>query len=289
MARDSTESRFRQALEELGGPQNVLLIGELWDRAQSRDLLESFLQTVFPGEKKEGVGNPNSKDPHDTHRGSQEPDSNGSREQPAESTGPKEAKTKPHCNDHQSSPDRALRFPLVFFLCRAESLRLRESRRQLREIFKDLRERTRGGAAVIGVIVPPGRAIASGEEQSDGYGEANSGGPAPDSVRQDVACLLSLLQSVFPPGSQGGWEVRAAAFTQGQDETRKDVQNVACEALAAADVNKSQRLQTKFQCLPWIRSKKKRNPVEKGNIEDGTALNVIRYPNGECTENSTDT
>ncbi|OCT55782.1 hypothetical protein XELAEV_18003975mg [Xenopus laevis] len=236
MARDSTESRFRQVLEDFGGAQNVLLIGELWDRAQSRDLLESFLDAVFPGEKQEGVGKPNAKVPQSSLaecKGPQEPVSD-SREQPVESPVTRESERR------QLKPDRALRFPLVFFLCRAESLRPRDSRRHLREILKDLRERTREGAAVIGVIVTCGSAATNGESLCDGSGQDNSDGFAgdssQDSLAENVASLLSLLQSVFPPGSRGSrwWEVRAAVFLQGQDETRKDVQNVASEALAAA-------------------------------------------------------
>ncbi|KAG8445010.1 hypothetical protein GDO86_009958 [Hymenochirus boettgeri] len=280
MARDCTESRFTKLLDRFGGPQSVLIIGELWDRAESREFLGSFLRTVFPnctGPPRESL-----------------PDCGGKKDfdfvQSQLSTGPDEppSKCKGHRDqDRQVTPckssdlvsDRTLLFPLVFFLCRAESLRLRKSRLQLQEILRDLRGRTGWGTAVIGVLVPVSGAGKRVEEsESDGH--------SPDCLVEDVASLLALLHSVFPPGTRGSrWcEVRAAALVPGQDETREHVQLVSCEALLAADVYRHQKPQTLFLCLPWRKSRVKNNSVKK----EGAALTVIKYHNGDCAESTTD-
>ncbi|MEE6509646.1 hypothetical protein FKM82_027103, partial [Ascaphus truei] len=228
MARDCTESRFLEVLARFGGPERVLLVGELWDRAESRALLTGFLQELFPGD-----------------RGGERPDREDGTGIPR--------------------PDRTLRFPLIFFLCRAESVRLPGRRRDvLREILRDVRDRTPGGAAVTGVIVQPG----------------------PGDPGEAVATLRSLLHSVFPPERRSA-AVRVAALTFGQEEDRRQVQRAACEAVEAADGQSRQKPRAVLQCFPW-RRRKKRDPVQKEHDEEGTSLAVFKHFNGECTESTID-
>ncbi|KAM8953076.1 uncharacterized protein C2orf72 homolog [Pelodytes ibericus] len=249
MARDCTDGRFREVVERCGGPEHVLLVGELWDRTESRALLESFLRALFPGQSLDGGG-------------------------------------APRCVDHQQTKpatDRSVCFSLVFFLCRAESLRLPCSRRQLQEILRDVRERTPGRGAVVGVIMRP-----ECPEQDSVTGREEEREMAhPDC--QDVSSLLELLRSVFIPG-RGRWpEFRAAALLQGQEESRREVQRVACEAItAAADVKTKWKKQRLLGCLAWCRRGRRKDLVIKEHPEEGTALTVLNHPNGDCTENSTD-
>ncbi|KAM4771077.1 uncharacterized protein C2orf72 homolog [Rhinophrynus dorsalis] len=306
--RDCTERRFREVLDRFGGPQRCLLVGEVWDRAESRDLLEGFLQTLFPGEQQhyvtysrcDGPQEPvrqcdEDREPSSLIMDSQEPSSQckGHQESTANSKGVLESTT--HCKGnrgsihktmdpqepghqgkcHQPATDRSLRFPLVFFLCRAESLRIRKTRRLLREILRDLQERTRGGGAVIGVIVHQDKSrvteldMTSGEQKSNDPSEEDPRvcltGASPTTLSEEVASLLTLLHSVFPPDSRGGQtEVRAAALIQGQDETRKEIQKLACEAMTAAGEHKSQKSQSALHCFPWRRRRRKKSdPAQK--------------------------
>ncbi|XP_053316758.1 uncharacterized protein C2orf72 homolog [Spea bombifrons] len=260
MARDCTERQFQEVLERCGGADKVLLVGEMWQRVESRALLEGFLRTLFPKEQEDGA---------------------------------------PHCVVPQekepgvAAAQRSRRFCLVFFLCRAESLRLRESQRRLKEILRDVKDRTPGGGAVIGVIVQPDGAGETAEEEEGTPEEQKLGGPAGclASLSHDVSLLLALLGSVFTPG-RGRWpEVRAAALLQGQEESRREVQRLACEALsAAADLQKTLKQKPLLHCFPWCRRRTKKDHVLKvtENPEEGTALTVLNYPNGDYSKNSSD-
>ncbi|CAH2248279.1 Hypothetical predicted protein [Pelobates cultripes] len=252
MARDCTESRFWEVLARCGGPQRVLLVGELWERAESRAVLEGFLRALFPDQSQDPVAH------------------------------------------------RPARFSLVFFLCRAESLRLREARGQLREILRDVKERTPGGGAVIGVIIPPdspdsetpGHGPAT-DSEPPGHGSATDSEPPGhglDSAPGELSAMLDLLQSVFPPG-KGRWpEVRAAVLLPGKEESRREVQRAACEALTAADLQRNQKkesfLPRFFSCRR--RRRRRRDPVLKDNPEEGTALTVLNHSNGDYAKSTSD-
>lgn len=123
------EPPFQALVEAAGGRGQVLLVGELWEREQSRALLRDFARAVFPPEPA--------------------PDKPGCAEAESAATA---AAPEP-----QGAPgtkaERSIRSPLVFVLCRAGSLTSREQRRRLREMLRDVRGRRREGAALVGVLV----------------------------------------------------------------------------------------------------------------------------------------
>ncbi|XP_058389169.1 uncharacterized protein C2orf72 homolog isoform X1 [Diceros bicornis minor] len=134
------EPPFQALVEAAGGRGQVLLVGELWEREQSRAQLRDFARALFPAEP--GAGKPGGA--------------------AAEGAGP-------GAPGAQGSPGtaeaRAIRSPLVFVLCRAASLAAREPRRRLREMLRDVRGRRRAGAALVGVLVAeagPEDAVAPG-------------------------------------------------------------------------------------------------------------------------------
>ncbi|KAJ1087246.1 hypothetical protein NDU88_000428 [Pleurodeles waltl] len=120
------ERLFADLLAGIGGPERALLVGELWERCPSRELLRSFTRDVF------GVCT----------------------QPPAGEKGPAP----------RGPPDRRLRARLVFVLFRLSSVQRPAERRRLREILRDVRKRSRGPVpAVVGVVVlPPEPPAASG-------------------------------------------------------------------------------------------------------------------------------
>ncbi|CAI9532244.1 unnamed protein product [Staurois parvus] len=323
MARDSTESRFQEVLGRFGGPQHVQLVGELWERAESRALLDAFLREIFPAElppeddtlrkaaggktalqcersPEPGGDGPQcegSPEPGPRCEGSPEPGGDGPRCEGSPEPGgdgprcegspepggdgPRcERSTEPGGDGHlcegnpqrgaqkhenqtalttspapQPKPERRLRFGLVFFLCRAESLGMRGASRQLREILRDVRERMAAGGAVVGVIMKA-RSAVNGQEM-EVMCEDGSGG-------SEVSALLAILQAVFPVKSRGKLcsEVRACVLIPGQEESRREIQRLACEALTAADELRKLKPKMKSRCFSWRRRRWK-DCVEK--------------------------
>ncbi|KAM9316132.1 uncharacterized protein C2orf72 homolog [Gastrophryne carolinensis] len=221
MARDSTERRFQEVLERFGGPHSVQLVGELWERAESRTLLETFLRELFP----------------DTAAALRSDDGGQEKAQQCKPDSPQRPPPK---------PERTLGFGLVFFVCRPDSLLQKRSRRELREILRDVRERMPAGGAVIGVIMQPdGR---NGQQEISGGQQEISGG------QQEVtASLLALLHAVFPLKRRPKLcsEVRAALLLPGQEDTRRDIQSLACEAITAADELRKLKPKVKPFCFSW--------------------------------------
>lgn len=123
------EPPFQALVEAAGGRGQVLLVGELWEREQSRALLRDFASAVFPPESAPGKSS--------------------YAEAENKSTA---AATEPH-QAPGAKVTRTIRSPLVFVLCRAASLATREPRRRLREMLRDVRGRRRDGAALVGVLV----------------------------------------------------------------------------------------------------------------------------------------
>ncbi|KAJ8781574.1 hypothetical protein J1605_010832 [Eschrichtius robustus] len=121
------EPPFQALVEAAGGCGQVLLVGELWEREQSRALLWDFARAVFPPQQV--AGKPGGA--------------------AAEGAGP----GAPGAQKVPETRARAIRSPLVFVLCRASSLAAREPRRHLREMLRDVRSRRRPGAALVGVLV----------------------------------------------------------------------------------------------------------------------------------------
>ncbi|XP_036768334.2 uncharacterized protein C2orf72 homolog isoform X2 [Manis pentadactyla] len=188
---------FQALVEAAGGRGQVLLVGELWEREQSRALLRDFARALFPPEK--AAGKPGRAEAE----GSAAP-APGAQRAPG------------------TAGSRALRSPLVFVLCRASSLAAREPRRRLREMLRDVRGRRRAGAALVGVLVAeagpedaeaPGlrlleallRAVfgrqAGGPVQAAAY---CPGHPASSLAVQAAACRA--LQAAGPVPPEEAWE-----------------------------------------------------------------------------------
>ncbi|XP_028918506.1 uncharacterized protein C2orf72 homolog, partial [Ornithorhynchus anatinus] len=103
-----------EAAWALGGGERVLLVGELWEREPSRELLRAFGRALFP----EGL--------------------------PGAEAGA-EAEGAPG--------SRVLRCGLLLLLVRAWRLRRAGARRALRHLLRDLRARRQGGPALVGVAL----------------------------------------------------------------------------------------------------------------------------------------
>lgn len=181
------ELPFQALVEAAGGRGQVLLVGELWERKQSRTLLRDFARAVFPPDP--AAGKPSAA--------------------AAEGAGPR-------ARGAQWAPGtaraRAIHSPLVFVLCRASSLASREPRRRLREMLRDVRDRRRAGAALVGVLVA-------------------EAGPE-DAAAPGLRLLEALLRTVF--GQQAGGPVQAAVYRPGHPASSLAVQAAACRVLQAA-------------------------------------------------------
>ncbi|XP_044531597.1 uncharacterized protein C2orf72-like [Gracilinanus agilis] len=182
-------------LEGAGGRGRVLLVAELWEREQSRNLMRGFARHVFPepeeeeddddeeaekeeeeaeeeeeevGSKpggpqelaaQEASGNPGgpqevvAEESNGNPGGPQElaveeasGNPRGSQELEAEEVSGKPGGPQKVVETRSSGrgpPERAIRSPLVFVLCREASLRASEPRLRLREILRDVRARRR--------------------------------------------------------------------------------------------------------------------------------------------------
>uniref|UniRef100_A0A8D2CWH0 Chromosome 2 open reading frame 72 n=1 Tax=Sciurus vulgaris TaxID=55149 RepID=A0A8D2CWH0_SCIVU len=247
------EPPFQALVEAAGGRGQVLLVGELWEREQSRALLRDFARAVFPPE-------PAARKP-----GCAAPEGAG----PGAACGAQRAGT---------AAARAIRSPLVFVLCRASSLAAREPRRRLREMLRDVRGRRRAGAALVGVLVAeagPEDAVAPGLRLLEAllrtvFGR-QAGGPVqaaaycpsrPASSLAVQAAACRALQAAGPGRpAEGSWERPGlpgllACFSWGSWSQRKD-----------QDATSS------------------RGPPQENfqNSEEELALTAI-FPNGDCED-----
>ncbi|XP_021532589.2 uncharacterized protein C2orf72 homolog [Aotus nancymaae] len=245
------EPPFQALVEAAGGRGQVLLVGELWEREQSRALLLDFARAVFPPEP--GAGKPSGA--------------------AAEGAGPVGAR-----GAQRAAGARAIRSPLVFVLCRASSLAAREPRRRLREMLRDVRGRRRAGAALVGVLVAeagPEDAVALGlrlleallravfGRQAGGPVQAAAycpGRPASCLAVQAAACRALQAAGAGRP-VEGAWERPGlpgllACFSWGPWSRRKDQGATACRSPAQDNVQES---------------------------EEQLALTAI-FPNGDCED-----
>lgn len=193
------EPHFQELVEAAGGRGQVLLVGELWEREQSRALLRDFSRALFPPEPEPDPASGNSGKPG----------------KPGHDTEAESAATAAAIGPHRvpgAKAARSIRSPLVFVLCRSSSLAARDPRRLLREMLRDVRGRRPEGAALVGVLM------------------ADAG--AEDAVVSGLQLLETLLRSVF--GRQVGGPVQAAAFHPGSPASSLAVQEAACRALQAA-------------------------------------------------------
>lgn len=192
------EPPFQALVEAAGGRGQVLLVGELWEREQSRALLRDFARAVFPPEQAAGK-------PGDAAADADGPEAPGAQWAP------------------RTARARAIYSPLVFVLCRALSLASREPRRRLREMLRDVRDRRPAGGALVGVLVAeagPEDAVARGlrlleallrtvfGRQAGGLVQAAAycpGHPASSLAVQAAACRA--LQAAGPARpAEGAWE-----------------------------------------------------------------------------------
>ncbi|CAO2625252.1 Uncharacterized protein C2orf72 homolog [Lemmus lemmus] len=194
------ELPFQALVEAAGGRGQVLLVGELWEREQSRALLRDFSRALFPPEP-----------------------------EPEPASGKSEAKsvaTAAAIGLHRppgAKAARSIRSPLVFVLCRSSSLAARDPRRLLREMLRDVRGRRPEGAALVGVLVADAGAedaVVSGLQlletllrsvfgrQVGGPVQAAAfrpGSPASSLAVQEAACRA--LQAAGPGRpAEGVWE-----------------------------------------------------------------------------------
>uniref|UniRef100_K7DZZ0 26S proteasome non-ATPase regulatory subunit 1 n=1 Tax=Monodelphis domestica TaxID=13616 RepID=K7DZZ0_MONDO len=302
-------------LEGAGGRGRVLLVAELWEREQSRNLMRGFARHVFPqpeeeeedeAEKEEeeaeeevgskpggpqelaaetASGNPGgpqevvAEEANGNPGGPQEVaveeasgNPRGSQEVEAEEVSVKPGdpqKVEETRASGRGPPERAIRSPLVFVLCREASLRASEPRLRLREILRDVRARRRqrprwrprwrpqpwgpagdcgggSGAALVGVLV---------EEPGGGRGEIQS--TEEGSEAEAMHLLEALLRSVF--GRDAGGPVQAASYCPARPASAADVQSAACRALRAAAgqrppaerMRERMGFQRLLRCLPW--------------------------------------
>ncbi|XP_020827911.1 LOW QUALITY PROTEIN: uncharacterized protein C2orf72 homolog [Phascolarctos cinereus] len=318
-------------LEGAGGRGRVLLVAELWEREQSRSLMRDFARHVFPEPREEEEEE--EEEAEEKEEEEEEEEGGGGEEEEEEEEearaagskpgGPQEAEAgeasgKPGGPQEAAAarapgsgpPERAIRSPLVFVLCREASLRAPEPRLRLREILRDVRARRRqrprwrprwrplpwghagdcgggGGAALVGVLV-----------EEPGGGRANSQGAEEGSEAEAMHLLEALLRSVF--GRDAGGPVQAASYCPVRPSSAAEVQSAACRALrAAAGQRPPERLRERlgFQrllgCFPWSswsRRKGWANTTTTSPAEDGfqdpseeLALTVLS-PNGHCED-----
>ncbi|XP_051046659.1 uncharacterized protein C2orf72 homolog isoform X2 [Phodopus roborovskii] len=256
------EPSFQALVEAAGGRGQVLLVGELWEREQSRALLRDFSLAVFPPEP--------GPEPGKLNKPGKQSCAETESACTAEATGPHRAPG--------AKAERAIRSPLVFVLCRASSLAARKPRRRLREMLRDVRGRRREGAALVGVLV------------------ADSG--AEDAVAPELQLLETLLRTVF--GRQVGGPVQAAAFRPGSPASILAVQEAARRALQAAGPGRPEGawerpgLPGLLTCFSWgPRNQRKnrggctssRGPAQEHPqaSEEELALTAI-FPNGDCED-----
>ncbi|CAM2103883.1 unnamed protein product [Caretta caretta] len=112
---------FQVLIEKVGGKPEVLLVGESQEGKDTRALMAAFVQELFPDACKPGVS-------------------------PAMAAAQTQSEAKPGASNSQSQ--------LIFFLCRAASLRGKQA--EIQKILKEVKKFSRRApAALVGVIVQP--------------------------------------------------------------------------------------------------------------------------------------
>ncbi|XP_067394254.1 uncharacterized protein C2orf72-like [Emydura macquarii macquarii] len=173
----SPEGEFQAVVQRT---QVLLLAGETWEPGRAQAALSSFAHEVLPVAHRA------------TSRGGTGP---------GPDPGSPAAQGAPAAGHGHGQ--------LIFFLCRAPSLRGRAER--LREVLRGVREQSRGApAALVGVIVQP----------------------RPEEEAEARRRLEQLLGEVFqPPGAAPPVEVHTAVFRPGRPEGALEVKRAACQAL----------------------------------------------------------
>nr|XP_006119687.2 uncharacterized protein C2orf72 homolog isoform X1 [Pelodiscus sinensis]XP_025038651.1 uncharacterized protein C2orf72 homolog isoform X1 [Pelodiscus sinensis] len=181
---------FQVLIEKVGGKPEVLLVGESQEAKDTRALMAAFIQELFPDAYKPGIN-------------------------PAMAMTQTQSGAKAGASNIPSQ--------LIFFLCRASSLRGKQA--DIQKILKGVKKFShRGPAALVGVIVQPKKEEAA---------EARK-------------LMESLLQGAFPRhpckrDKQGGKqgqeleevEVEVEIFIPGQPRGKLAIMKAACRASEA--------------------------------------------------------
>lgn len=246
-------------MEAAGGRGQVLLVGELWEREQSRALLQEFSRAVFPPEPALGKSGKPGEPSHVTEAES------------AATFGPHRAPG--------AKAARSIRSPLVFVLCRSSSLAARDPRRLLREMLRDVRGRRPEGAALVGVLV------------------ADAG--AEDPVVSGLQLLETLLRSVFGrqvggPVQAAAFRPGCPASNLAVQEAACRALQAAGPGRPAEGAWERQGLPGLLTCFSWGPRNQRKNhrhatssqgPAQEHlQISEEELALTARCPNGDCED-----
>uniref|UniRef100_A0A8C3FRT1 Uncharacterized protein n=1 Tax=Chrysemys picta bellii TaxID=8478 RepID=A0A8C3FRT1_CHRPI len=161
-------SDFQVLIEKVGGKPEVLLVGESQEGKDTRALMAAFVQELFPDACKPGMS-------------------------PAMAVTQTQPGAKPGASNSQSQ--------LIFFLCRASSLRGKQA--EIQKILKEVKKFSRRApAALVGVIVQPKK-----EEETEAR-----------------KLMENMLQGAFP---------RQPLFIPGRPRGKLAIMKAACRASEA--------------------------------------------------------
>ncbi|XP_060224753.1 uncharacterized protein C2orf72 homolog isoform X1 [Meriones unguiculatus] len=245
------EPPFQALVEAAGGRGQVLLVGELWEREQSRALLRDFAGAVFPPEPAPG----------------------GSGCAEAEGEAPAAAAEPPRAPGARAA--RAIRSRLVFVLCRAGSLAAREPRRRLREMLRDVRGRRREGAALVGVLVT----------------DAGAEDAAAPGLRLLEALLRAVFgRQVGGPVQAAAFSPGRPASSLAVQEAACRALHAAGPGRPVEGAWERSGLLTCFSWGPWSQRKSRdvtspRGPAQEHlRVSDEKLALTAIFPNGDCEE-----
>uniref|UniRef100_A0A8C4YAV3 Uncharacterized protein n=1 Tax=Gopherus evgoodei TaxID=1825980 RepID=A0A8C4YAV3_9SAUR len=170
---------FQVLIEKVGGKPEVLLVGESQEGKDTRALLAAFVQELFPDACKPGIS-------------------------PAMAVTQTQPGAKPGASNSRSQ--------LIFFLCRASSLRGKQA--EIQKILKEVKKFSRRApAALVGVIVQPKK-----EEETEAR-----------------KLMESVLQGAFP-------RQPLEVFIPGRPRGKLAIMKAACRATLDLVLNGAQEL-----------------------------------------------
>ncbi|XP_043926627.1 uncharacterized protein C2orf72 homolog isoform X2 [Protopterus annectens] len=274
------ETEFQALLSGIGGKENVLLIGELWEKQPSKELLFCLINKVFSNSKHPDTDsipddhrkqNKYTKESYSSKLGCRKTDESCTKDDVSETqqlataggmeecngtpillcspgyeTNARQTTCKQRADIIRSQTTRDITSPLIVFIFRQDSIisLRRADQSRIKAILKDVRQRICSGTqpALVGVVVP---SVAKVE----------------GSVNEETAQrrLDTLLRAVFRRVDSR--TVQVTCFIPGQPET--EVQTKECVARAArAYMQEANAIQknsntTRIWCFPWVKRKKK--------------------------------
>uniref|UniRef100_A0A8C0GM10 C2orf72-like C-terminal domain-containing protein n=1 Tax=Chelonoidis abingdonii TaxID=106734 RepID=A0A8C0GM10_CHEAB len=183
-------SDFQVLIEKVGGKPEVLLVGESQEGKDTRALMAAFVQELFPDACKPGIS----------------PAMAVTQTQPGAKLGASNSRSQ-----------------LIFFLCRASSLRGKQA--EIQKILKEVKKFSRRApAALVGVIVQPKK-----EEETEAR-----------------KLMESVLQGAFPRQPQ------VEVFIPGRPRGKLAIMKAACRASEALQQRTSADVkQDGVPSMPW--------------------------------------